>query len=140
MADKLRMITEDDYNAIHTDYRGVYSSDEIHGTNYNGRRTMLDYNDGETTLLIEGEHFEIIENPTEEQKFNYMLLSRLQADCEYYLGNGRIYGDHLWAGNVKDQIAKMKELHNGFADNRKPEWLTMEQIEEYEVKMLNRDK
>ena len=42
--------------------------------------------------------------------FEYQLLDRLKTDCNYYLGNGNRCEKHLWAGNVKDQIAKMKEL------------------------------
>ena len=71
------------------------------------------------------------------QRHNYMLLSRLQSDCEYFVGE---YGTgserHLWAGNVEDQIAKMKELYDSFADDLKPEWLTIEQICDYETRML----
>lgn len=53
-------ISEKDYNAKHKDFRGVWSSDEIHGTNYNGKRTMLANENGSTVLLIEGVNFEII--------------------------------------------------------------------------------
>ena len=56
-------------------------------------------------------------------KFRYMLLGRLQADCEYYL--------RLWAGSEKTQIEYMTKIHDSFRENEKPEWLTMEQIKEY---------
>ena len=72
-----------------------------------------------------------------QQRFNYQLLSRLQMDCNYYLDNGNKYDGHLWAGNVKDQINKMKELYNSFPEDQKPEWLTMNQILEYEKAMTN---
>jgi len=68
--------------------------------------------------------------------FNYQLLSRLQADCEYYLNWGGRSKKHLWADNEIEQISKMKELHNGFSEESKPEWLTMKEIEEYERKMV----
>ena len=32
-------------------------------------------------------------------KFRYMLLGRLQADCEYYLGFGNKSPHRLWAGS-----------------------------------------
>lgn len=70
----------------------------------------------------------------EADKFNYMLLSRLQMDCKYFLGNGNRYEKHLWAGNVKDQIAKMKELFNLVPIE--PEWLSMKDIENFEKEML----
>ncbi|WP_209010595.1 LPD11 domain-containing protein [Anaerovorax sp. IOR16] len=75
----------------------------------------------------------VIDSP---YQFEYMLLGRLQMDCDYYLGNGNRYANHLWAKNEIEQIQKMKELWNGFPDNEKPEWLTYEQILEYERKMI----
>lgn len=65
--------------------------------------------------------------------FNYMLLSRLQSDCDYFLGFGCRSEKHLCAGNVKEQIEKMKELWHGF--DEKPEWLTLEKINDYEAQM-----
>lgn len=70
----------------------------------------------------------------EDDKFNYMLLARLKQDCGYFLGNGNGYEPHLWAGNVEDQIAKMKELYNKVPE--KPEWLSLEDIDKYEKDML----
>jgi hypothetical protein len=66
--------------------------------------------------------------------FNYQLLSRLQADCEYYLGHGQRAAKHLWAGDEAAQIAKMRELYEGF--DEKPEWLTLEDIARYEAAMV----
>jgi len=66
-------------------------------------------------------------------KFDYMLLGRLQMDCEYFTKTCP-YIKHLWAGNVKDQIAKIKELWNRLKE--KPEWLSLEQIDEYEQQMI----
>lgn len=68
-------------------------------------------------------------------EYNYMLLDRLKTDCEYFLGNGNGYEKHLWAGDIDSQIAKMKELYNSFADDEKPEWITMEDINNYEKEM-----
>ena len=64
-------------------------------------------------------------------KFRYMLLGRLQADCEYYLGFGNKSSRRLWAGSEKTQIEYMTKIHDSFRENEKPEWLTMEQIKEY---------
>lgn len=72
---------------------------------------------------------------SENNTFNYQLLSRLQMDCNYFLGNGRGYEGHLWADNVNAQINKMKELYNGFSDKDKPQWITMEDILDYEKRM-----
>lgn len=68
-------------------------------------------------------------------EYNYMLLDRLKQDCEYFLGNGNGNADTLWAKDIDEQIAKMKELYNSFADDEKPEWITIEDINNYEKKM-----
>lgn len=73
--------------------------------------------------------------PSSEEKFNYQMLSRLKMDCDYYLGNGGYSENVLWAKNVEEQIAKMKKIHNSFSENKKPEWLTYEDILDYEKKM-----
>lgn len=72
---------------------------------------------------------------SDDKKYNYMLLSRLKSDCDYFLGHGLRNEKHLWAGSVDKQVAKMRELYNSFADDEKPDWLTMDQIDEYERKM-----
>jgi hypothetical protein len=63
------------------------------------------------------------------------MLSRLQQDCEYYLKNGHRCDKYLWAGNPADQIKEMKKIYNEL--DEKPEWLTLEQIEDFEKKMVN---
>jgi len=70
-----------------------------------------------------------------EPRLKYMLLSRMQMDCDYYLGFGMRRASILWAGNEQLQIEYMKALWNSLEE--KPEWLTMEQIEEYEKQMTN---
>ena len=72
---------------------------------------------------------------SQDDEFRYQLLSRLQSDCDYYLGNGGGYAGHLWAKNEAEQIETMKALWNSFSDEGKPEWLTWEQIEHYETDM-----
>jgi hypothetical protein len=69
------------------------------------------------------------------QEFNYMMLSRLKMDCEYFLNYGRGHVKHLWAQSVEEQIKEMIKLYDQL--KIKPEWLTIEQIKEYETKMLN---
>jgi hypothetical protein len=70
-----------------------------------------------------------------DDTFRYKLLSRMKSDCDYYLGNGNGHDKYLWAGNVKDQIEDMKKLYNSFSDDEKPEWLTMEDINNFEKEM-----
>lgn len=38
-----------------------------------------------------------------DKKFRYMLLSRMQSDCEYYLNYGNRNPKRLWAGD--EQLA-----------------------------------
>ena len=64
---------------------------------------------------------------------SYQLLSRLKADCDYFLDAGGRAEKHLWAGNVDAQIAKMRELYTALPE--KPEWLTMEDIDRYAQRM-----
>ena len=73
-----------------------------------------------------------------------MLLDRLRSDCDYVLNTydrPEAPGDipkserelaekFLWANNTKDQIAKMREIYDRLQE--KPEWLTREDIDEYE--------
>lgn len=82
----------------------------------------------------------IAKEPKQEQwkgpdtRFDYQLLSRLQQDCDYYLGAGNRANKHLWAQNEAAQIEKMRELYEQLPE--KPEWLSLEQIEQYAVQML----
>ena len=63
----------------------------------------------------------------------YRLLDRLRADCEYLLGAGARAEKHLWAGSVRAQIAKLRELYDALPE--KPEWLTKEAIDDYAERM-----
>ena len=64
---------------------------------------------------------------------DYVLLDRLRADCDYFLGAGGRSEKHLWAGNVHAQIKKMRELYDALPE--KPEWLTTEAIDRYATQM-----
>lgn len=68
--------------------------------------------------------------------FRYRLLARLQQDCEYYLGAEARFDGHLWSGNPEQQIKDMKELYDSFPDADKPEWITLQQIEIYQNRMI----
>ena len=64
---------------------------------------------------------------------DYVLLDRLRADCDYFLGAGGRSEKHLWAGSVHAQIKKMRELYDALPE--KPEWLTAEAIDRYAAQM-----
>ena len=64
---------------------------------------------------------------------DYVLLDRLRADCDYFLGAGGRSEKHLWTGSVYAQIRKMRELYDALPE--KPEWLTAEAIDRYAAQM-----
>ena len=76
--------------------------------------------DGEPSHPIQQEYtFHPAPYQRSSYEFEYRMLSKLQSDCEYYLGYGN----------------RMKELWNGFPTDQKPEWLTWEQLLQYEKVM-----
>ena len=64
----------------------------------------------------------------------YRLLSRLKSDCEYFLSTGARAEKHLWAGSVDEQIDKMREIYDLLPE--KPEWLSKQDIDNYERQMI----
>jgi len=70
-----------------------------------------------------------------EPKFRYMMLDRLRQDCNYYLTYGYKSPNALWAKDEKEQIENMKALWKTFKLKDTPEWLTWEDILEFERKM-----
>lgn len=71
-----------------------------------------------------------------EDKFRYMMLSRFQADCKYFLGNGNRHNKDLWAKDPNEHIKIMKALYNSLPTP--PDWITMKEIKNYE-KELNKE-
>lgn len=69
----------------------------------------------------------------DDDEYNYQLLGRLQLDCDMYLNNPN--PNKLWAKNVPDQIAMMRKVYD--AIKNKPDWITPEDIDEYEILMTN---
>ena len=67
--------------------------------------------------------------------YTYRFLYRLKLDNDYFLGNGDGYTQGLFMGNVKDQISLMRGLYDAL--KVKPEWLTKDDIDDYEEKMVN---
>lgn len=90
----------------------------------------LDFDD---LISVSDAELESISTTPEQRSDDYRLLSRLKADCDYFLGAGGRAEKHLWAGSVREQIAKMRELYAALPDE--PEWLTMEDIDRYAQRM-----
>lgn len=74
-----------------------------------------------------------------DASFKRMMLSRMQSDNEYFLGNGNRNERHLWAKNPEEHIGIMKELYNSLPENERPDWLSMKDIENYEKQMIGND-
>lgn len=70
-----------------------------------------------------------------EESFQYQLLSRMQMDCNYFLGNGNRLEKHLWAESVEEHIDFMLIIYDNLLE--KPEWLSLEDIQKYESAMKN---
>ena len=103
---------------------------------------VTDLNNGTVQIFAVSDDF--IKLPISElQKFkngggvdnsmDYRMLGRLQQDNDYFLGNGNRSEKSLWSGNVDDQISEMKKIYKRLSV--KPEWLSMEDILDYERKM-----
>ena len=90
----------------------------------------LDFDD---LISVSDGELESIGATPEQGSDGYFLLSRLKDDCEYFLGAGGRAEKHLWAGTVREQIAKMRELYAALPE--KPEWLTQEDIDRYAQRM-----
>lgn len=69
-----------------------------------------------------------------DEGYPYAMLDRMKSDCEYYLGYGNRSSKYLWAKDPKQHIEIMKAIYNRL--DPKPEWLTIDKINEYEKNML----
>lgn len=79
---------------------------------------------------------ELIMKRPATDSYKYMLLDRMRQDCEYYLGYGNRNKKSLWSIDESEHIANMKALWNSFPEDKKPEWLSMENIERFEKEMI----
>lgn len=93
--------------------------------------------EGEPDKMIECKI--VIANPRSEReererafKFDYMMLSRMQMDCNYY--KSATDYNHAHCQTAEEMIASMKEHWNKIPDDLKPDWISWEEILEYEKK------
>ena len=68
-------------------------------------------------------------------KKDYMMLSRMQTDCNYY-STASSYNHAHWS-TIEQTIQEMKRIWQSFPEDLKPEWCTWEQILGYEKKFLS---
>lgn len=69
------------------------------------------------------------------RKSDYMMLDRLRTDCEYFLGNGNGFLVSLYYKDIDKHIEEMKKLYKSFLEQEKPEWISLEDIDNYKQKM-----
>ena len=101
-------------------------------------RSSNDELDGEPDYPISGEYKILTKPPVENPfKLQYQILSRDKSTCNYYLGYGNRSEHCLGGYSVTEFIDNMKNQWNAFPEDAKPEWLTWEDILEYENEMLN---
>ncbi len=76
---------------------------------------------------------EFAEMTTHGPEFLYRVLSRMQADCRYYLGNGHRRACCLWARDERNHIDLMRTIYRYLAQNfEAPEWIDEAEISSYE--------
>lgn len=71
----------------------------------------------------------------QNNEYKYQMLSRLQCDCLYFLGNGNCHEKHLWANNLDNHILAMKMIYESFNEQDKPVWINNEMIDLYKDQM-----
>ena len=154
---ELKLGTKSDINALFIKFNKVEASTEReyiatykmpNGTFfelYKNDDKLVDQNGNEISE-DELNNYEKIEKKIEtidnkDLEYKYMLLDRLKQDCEYFLGNGNGNVEHsLWAKDIDEQIEKMKEIYNSFSEEEKPDWITLEDINNYEKRMKEYNK
>ena len=149
---ELKLGTKSDINALFIKFNKVEESTEReyiatykmpNGTFfelYKNDDKLVDQNGNEISEDELNNYEKIEENKLQENntdlEYKYMLLDRLKQDCEYFLGNGNGNVEHsLWAKDIDEQIEKMKEIYNSFSEEEKPDWITLEDINNYEKRM-----
>lgn len=136
---ELEYIGMDDFSCpVYKDQFGLLWKDIDLGESAEPNLYSLSFNhiDGEPSHPIQREYtFHPAPYQRSIYEFEYRMLSKLQSDCEYFLGYGNRSPSILCNDSVQNHIAQMKELWNGFPADQKPEWLTWEQLLQYEKAM-----
>jgi len=86
------------------------------------RSTDDEFLDGEPNYRIDCEYEFVNQYKESPQRFQYMMLSRLQSDCDFYIGYGKRNIKRLCGDSIDEHIKEMKSLWTEL--NEKPEWLT----------------
>ena len=124
-----------------------HSNDKVPTTLYTC--SPSDDMDGEPGWPVK-QKFEIVNPFTDNEllekqfQFEYMMLSRVTQDCFGYFGTG---GDedkwdcrynnerNVWGQSIRKCVDKAKELWQKIPESIKPQWITWEQILQFEQKL-----
>ena len=63
-----------------------------------------------------------------------MMLKKLVLECDTYLRSGNIYD--LYYRAVDSQIDEMKRIYNSFPKEEKPQWINLDDMDNYLEKMI----
>ena len=69
-----------------------------------------------------------------DEQFRYQMLSRLQSDVKYFLGNGNGNKNCLWGKDIRTHIEAMAAIYDSLPEA--PEWCPYSLIFEYKKWML----
>ena len=69
-----------------------------------------------------------------DEQFRYQMLSRLQSDVKYFLGNGNGNKNCLWGKDIRTHIEAMVAIYDSLPEA--PEWCPYSLIFEYKKWML----
>jgi len=74
-----------------------------------------------------------------EGEYSYMMLGRYKSDAESFINSPTQKGSerNLYFGNVNEHISEMKKLWNVIPETEKPEWLSYDEILDYEKQMIS---
>ena len=72
----------------------------------------------------------------QSEEFKYQMLDRMKSDCDYCLANNSELELCLCGLSVSEYITFMTALYKSFPDDKKPEWISIEDINKYEEAML----
>ena len=103
------------------------------------RSSPSDDFEGEPDYRIKGEYILINQYKENPHRHDYMMLDMMRSRCDYYLGHGNRNPKNLSCDTVAEHITAMKKMWNDLPEDGKPEWLTWEQILEYERRMMSHE-